>query len=274
MRIIEIGRGQLSGDDGPRPHIARAPLLPDPLDAHQHVHTHNVLEGGVVPKKSLQGRLGGYERRARAQPVPLGESEAVATTHNVAIHCKRSGCSAHLGFRRHAQSGLVRRAAQGEVERLEQHPCRARSHDRVGGPTSLGAKSGRRAWTELSESSLASFATMARVFRRVVFYVFICLSPEEIDVDRQSCWTTMIIFERLTHQIVIQGSPRFTYIEIATARVVARAVKAASFFCIRQSRLTVVYHSLANASGHVNKNYQNHLRVRVACGEARPGAGK
>ncbi|CAB0031337.1 unnamed protein product [Trichogramma brassicae] len=32
-------------------------------------------------------------------------------------------------------------------------------------PTSLEAKNGRRAWTELSESSLASFATIARVFR-------------------------------------------------------------------------------------------------------------
>ncbi|CAB0031338.1 unnamed protein product, partial [Trichogramma brassicae] len=32
-------RGQLSRDDGPGPHIVRAPLLPDALDAHQHVHT-------------------------------------------------------------------------------------------------------------------------------------------------------------------------------------------------------------------------------------------
>ncbi|CAB0032049.1 unnamed protein product [Trichogramma brassicae] len=71
-------------------------------------------------EKSLEGRLGGYERRARAQPVPLGESEPWPDSQRRHT-LQRSGCSAHLGFRRHAQSDLVRRAAQGEVERLEQH---------------------------------------------------------------------------------------------------------------------------------------------------------
>ncbi|CAB0030158.1 unnamed protein product [Trichogramma brassicae] len=186
LRIIEIVEANYPETMGRVPHIARAPLLPDPLDdssarslresvyvgalergagqffndfsffftrdadeknpgtssfstaartirarsrrsQRQHrsrIHTRfswRHFGGGVVPKNLYRADLEGTSaehEHSLYHSVSLSRGQ----THNVAIHCNDPGAVLTWDFGRHAQSGLVRRAAQGEVERLEQHP--------------------------------------------------------------------------------------------------------------------------------------------------------
>ncbi|CAB0038555.1 unnamed protein product [Trichogramma brassicae] len=84
-------RGQLSGDDGPRPHIARAPLLSRSSGRSSAARSYTyVLEGGVVPKNLYRADLEGTSaehEHSLYHSVSLSRGQ----THNVAIHCNDPG---------------------------------------------------------------------------------------------------------------------------------------------------------------------------------------